>query len=269
MDRHIYKFYHEASEGAPLGNFHHVILLNRAQDISWEEIRSKIPTFPKGWFELTHLNQKDRIEFTCDYWLSKLSYHIDLEEHVKQFFASLDDIGIYLTQKKYGDPYCVEMVYSLVQNSGFYRGGLPATEEEIQNVTKAFAELLLPRDYLSFLQIHNGLWKTTDCTGLIGTASLWSEYIKFQKMLAQNSDVLTSKGKAVNPQKLIPFYESFGMPYFQCFWAEWYPEEEMGNVYYTADSNTISDVESSDSSLETMAFPTFSEWLIFYLERVE
>jgi hypothetical protein len=59
------------------------------------------------------------------------------------------------------------------------------------------------------------------------------------------------------------------MPFYQCFWAEWYPEQEMGNVYYSGESKTISDVFGSFSSSETMAFTTFTDWLMFYLERID
>jgi hypothetical protein len=79
---------------------------------------------------------------------------------------------------------------------------------------------------------------------------------------------MTSKGAPVNPKSVIPFYESFGIPFYQCFWGEWYPQQEMGNVYFSHTTKTISDVGGTDSSAESMAFQTFVEWLMFYLERV-
>jgi hypothetical protein len=80
--------------------------------------------------------------------------------------------------------------------------------------------------------------------------------------------IKTSDGIEVDPKTLIPFYESFGMPFFQCFWTEWYPEEEMGNVYYSGVSKKILVAEDERPSEENMAFPTFLDWLMFYLERV-
>ena len=59
------------------------------------------------------------------------------------------------------------------------------------------------------------------------------------------------------------------MPFFQCFWLEWYPEDEMGNVYYSGVANTISDLAAKATSAENMAFPTFTDWLMFYLETIE
>ena len=80
--------------------------------------------------------------------------------------------------------------------------------------------------------------------------------------------VTNTKGELINPHSLIPFYESFGMPFYQCFYKDWYPETEMGNIYYSGNTNTISDVKNKDPSSEAMAFSTFSDWLIFYLETI-
>jgi len=127
---------------------------------------------------------------------------------------------------------------------------------------------MLPSDYLAFLQIHDGFSKTTDSTGITPSNEMHKSYTQLQEIIQQHDPIVTKKGTAVDPSTLIPFYESFGMPYFQCFWAEWYPEEEMGNVYYSGALRTISDVYGGGLSTETMAFPTFTDWLMFYLERI-
>jgi len=269
MDRHIHEFYRQTSSGGASGAFHEVISLNSSPDITWEEIYGKVPQLPRGWFELNNLSSKDRIEFVCDYWGSKLSYRPTLHERLDCFFSSLDDIDVFITQKKWGDPFNIEMIYSLSEDSGFYRGGLPASEEDILKLKTQFDTFLLPQDYLSFLQIHNGWWKTTDCTGMVPSSHMHALYSKFQGIFSQDEEVTTSRRIPLNPKKLIPFYESFGMPYYQCFWDEWYPEEEMGNVYYCGATKTISQPTPDVPPSETMAFPTFSDWLIFYLERVE
>jgi hypothetical protein len=59
------------------------------------------------------------------------------------------------------------------------------------------------------------------------------------------------------------------MPFFQCFWGEWYPEREMGNVYYSGFTRSISDYTQFGVGVETMAFETFTDWLMFYLETIE
>jgi hypothetical protein len=116
--------------------------------------------------------------------------------------------------------------------------------------------------------MHDGFCKTTDCTGVIASECVSKEYEKLQDFLQKQNPMITDKGTEVNPKTLIPFYKSFGMPFYQCFWSEWYPEQEMGNVYYSGVDKTISDISSQIGS-ESMAFATFIDWLIFYLERIE
>src|SRR5438105_3106796 len=116
MDIHIEDFYQSSSENSSHGSFHEVISLNMEGDLSWSEIVQKVPHMPKGWFELARISPKDRIDFTYEAWLDKLSFHPNLENHLSQFFRSLDDIAIYLVQQKWDDPFEAEMVYSLNQN---------------------------------------------------------------------------------------------------------------------------------------------------------
>ena len=94
-------------------------------------------------------------------------------------------------------------------------------------------------------------------------------YVQFQSYFNKDEILYTSSNIPVNPKKLIPFYKSFGMPYYQCFWAEWYPEQEMGNVYFTLKTKTVSDIDIEELSYESLSFPTFCDWLTFYLERFD
>lgn len=267
MDHHIKEYYCQFHDDSPRGNFHKVISLNDPH-ITWEAAVDKVPKLIKGWYELTRLTPQDRIEFTRDFWLTKLSYHLHLNEFLNRFFASLDDIVILLTQKKFDDPFEVHMVYSIKENNGFFRGALPATEKELIQLEENFLDDIFPSDYRVFLQIHNGFCKTTDCTGLTPSTSMKKNYLAFQELLEKENRITTNRGKPVDPKKLIPFYESFGMPYYQCFWAEWYPEQEMGNVYYSGMTKTISDIDGKEPSSEGMAFPTFLDWLMFYMEPI-
>lgn len=269
MDRHVDRFYQKMSDDEPGGKYYEVIALHEAPDIPWKELSAKVPQLPKGWYELALLKTSDRIEFCRDYWIAKLPYHPKMSEFLMRFFATLDDIGVFLTQQKWGDPFDVQMVYSLADDCGFYCGGLPATEEQIVSLQENFPEYILPADYKAFLQIHNGFWKTTDVTGLTPSHRMSETYKQFQSMILGEQELSTCRGAPVNPKSLIPFYESFGIHFYQCFWGEWYPEEEMGNVYYSQTTKTISDVGGSDPSCDNMAFPTFIDWLMFYLERVE
>lgn len=269
MDHHLKDYYSQFSDEAPRGNFHSVIALHQTSEISWTVIKNKVPILCRGWYELAHLSAKDRIEFSRDFWLAKMPYRRGFDEFVNRFFSSLDDIGIFLTQKKFEDPYEAHLVYSIKGDGGFFKGGAPASEKTLNDLQKEFSEYILPNDYLAFLQIHNGFCKATDCTGITSAENVPESYSNLQKLIQLHDPIVTSRNVIVDPKTLIPFYESFGMPFYQCFWTEWYPDQEMGNVYYSGEAKTISDVFSGASSSEMMAFHTFTDWLMFYLERIE
>lgn len=266
MDCHIKDYYCQYSDANASGNFHELIVLHETS-LTWDEVSKKMPTLCKGWYELSRLVTKDRIDFTHEFWMAKLPYHPKLGGFLDTFFASIDDIGIYLFQKKFDDPFEANMVYSLSQDRGFFHGNPPATEQQIQEVKRFFPNEILPLDYMSFLQIHNGFCKATDSTGILSSHQMERCYQSFQMIETAQSAIVTNKGLPVDPKKLIPFYESFGMPFFQCFWADWYPDYEMGNVYYSGFTKTISDIDKPGSYTE-MAFPTYTDWLIFYLEKI-
>lgn len=272
MDFHIKEFYQQSSDDTPSGNFHTVISLNDAPDIPWESIVKKVPDLNKGWYELAHLTAQDRIEFTRDFWLATLPYHPKLQETITRFFNSLDDIGIYITQKQYDDDFEAQMVYSVANNGGFFRGFTPANENDIAEFQKSFQDYIFPHDYMAFMRIHNGFCKATDTTGIFKVEQMKENYERFQLMLeSMNTNVTTERGITVNPRTLIPFYESFGMPFFQCFWGDWYPQNVvgMGNVYFSVTSKTVSDpLNYGDSTSLNMSFTTFINWLMFYLERI-
>ncbi|OJU82625.1 MAG: SMI1/KNR4 family protein [Chlamydia sp. 32-24] len=267
MHGFINDYYSEFSEKKQNGKFHKVIALHENKQISWGEIQKIAPNMVRGWFELAHLCDEDRINFLRDYWLVKLPYHPKMGEFLNRFFSSLDGIGVYLTQKSYDDPFQIQLVYSLKSGNTFFSGCAPATEEEINHLSTYFSKWILPQDYLAFLKIHGGFCKTTDSTGILKPSQVINTYKQFQAYLI-NEEPLIVRGRAIDPSTLIPFYESFGMPFYQCFWAEWYPELEMGNVYYSGTSKSISFVANSDEFQDSMAFPTFSDWLMFYLEEI-
>ncbi len=272
MDDHIKEFYTQFSEDFPSGNFHKVIALNDAPDIPWDTLGEKVPKLKRGWYELARLSVQDRIDFTRDFWLATFPYHPKLQDFIIRFFNSLDDIAIFITQKQYNDDFEAQMVYSVANNGGFFRGCSPADDNEIATVQKNFGNFIFPEDYLAFLRIHNGFCKATDTTGILKTENMLENYTQFQAMIDTiDARVTTERGIPVNPKKLIPFYESFGMPFYQCFWGDWYPQNVMGvgNVYFSVTSKTVSDpLNYEDSASLNMAFTTFTDWLMFYLERI-
>lgn len=263
MDSHIKKFFFGKN-----AHFHHVISLNDSPDLSWEEVSEKCPTLCRGWFELSKLKRADRIEFTRDFWLSKIPYQPEMLEAFLQFFNSLDDIVLFLAQKEANDPYECYMVYSLNNNRGFFHGKCPSREEEIVGLQQLFPEVILPQDYLLFLSIHNGFAKAYD-TGVLNTKQIAECTKRFRQGLSQEEPLLNANDQNIDPETLIPFYESYEMPVYQCFWSEWYPEQEMGNVYYSGLTRTISDIRNLATGEENLAFPTFIDWLLFYLEKVD
>lgn len=268
MDKHLRDYYSSASDGCPKGNFHKVISLNDSPDVGWEKVKACVPLLPRGWYEAAQLDVKDRIEFISAFWLKQLPFRPRLNEVVAKFFGELDDIAIFLIQQKFDDPFRAEMVYSCRGDRGFFRGHPPATDLEIAYLKSLFPDYTFPKDYRAFLRIHNGFYKSTD-TGVLQTSQMEITYATLQKLLQEKEEQRTEAGEVVNPKALIAFYESFGLPCYQCFWGEWYPEDEMGNVYYSALTQTISSGKKKGSWAENLAFPTFLDWLMFYLENIE
>lgn len=269
MDFNIKEYYRQSPDESPRGHFHKVIALHESRDVDWGFVKKNDPNFCKGWFELSRLDPRDRIEFCRDFWLAKLPYHPMLQEFIINFFKQLDEIGVFMVQQKFDDPFEGHLVYCLSGNRGFFKGLSPITDQELNELRSDFPDYIFPVDYLAFLQIHNGFCKTTDTTGITRSTAMKENYDNFQAMLAEQDALMTAEGVPVNPRSLIPFYESFGMPFFQCFYGEWYPEDEMGNVYYSTTMKTISIGKGKERSLDVMAFPTFTDWLLFYMEQIE
>lgn len=271
MDHHIAEYYNE-SEGNNLkiGGFNKVIPLNLHRELSWEEAKKLVPALSRGWFELSRLKVEDRIEFSRDFWIFKIPYHERLSEFLEKFFKSLDDVVVFLTQKHFDDRYEAKMVYSIANNGGFFHGSLPMTEGEKVELFSPFQELgiIFPQDYAAFMEIHNGFAKIND-VGILPSREVYPTYLELKERLMRRDPIFSEDGEIFDPSKLIPFYHSFGTLCYQCFFDEWHPDTEMGNVYYSEMSKTISDIRGSKNSVEQMAFASFSEWLEFYLEGIE
>jgi SMI1 / KNR4 family (SUKH-1) len=265
MNSHVRRFYRTfVDEETPVRFYHQVIPLHEHPEMAWDEIQQKIPSFPKGWHELARLPAGDRIEFIQDYWLSTLPFVSHVHTSLQNFFSNLDDIGVYLTQSQIDSSFECEIVYSLRDDSSFFHGA-PPSETQIELLKRTFNEAL-PDDYLAFLKVHDGFSKHSD-TGIIRTKDLTSLYNQLQERI-QNEMVYSGK-TAVDPSDLIPFYEAFGEPSFQCFYLRWTPMKSPGNVYYSMAEGRISDVNDPSAWNQNLAFPTFLDWLIFYIEEVE
>lgn len=252
------KFYEIGGES----NIQEVVFLENSPKLTWEEISLRAPDLPRGWFELSRISSDERIEFISDLWLDRLPFHPSFHPCLIDFFSKLDDIAIVVFKRE--SEYQVEMVYSLADNSTFFRGSPPATEEDIR-VFRNEIRWNLPRDYLSFLRLHNGFGKLSD-RGILPIEEIPESKRNVSRILAASEKTTPAKGSFIDPETLIPFYEDFGLNSFQCFFSDWYPGSEMGNVYLSGMNYTISNIADRNFWAEQLAFPSFLEWLAIYLE---
>lgn len=239
--------------------FHQVIALHEMPNLEWERLAKQIPHLPRGWYELSQFPIDDRIEFTQDYWLSKLSDEASssVQSRVKNFFSQLEDIGFYMTQDKERDPWEVHMVYSLKGARHFLQGSPPANESRIEGLRKGFNPFNFPPDYLAFLKIHDGFNKYTD-TGVIKIREMARTYQRFQRLLTHEKWVCSHE-QAIAHDAMIPFYESSQLHCYQCFCANQPSTAEVENISFF--ENSLLDQEGH------RMFSSFLHWLLFYLEH--
>jgi hypothetical protein len=239
-------------------------LLLSEKEIGFDEACKMCPDLPRGWFELCRLSLDDRIEFVRDFWLNFLPYHPSFHLFLWDFFQKLDDIDIVLVQAAQNAPWSSEMVYSLKDNRSFFRGLAPAKESDVDELKNAIS-IPLPRDYLSFLRIHNGFGKLSEI-GLLRVDQVVDAKQRLMDQFLWAEKPLRVGNQDIDPGALIPFYESFGLGSYQCFFNDWFPVSEMGNVFLSGIDYTISDYTDRKGWADQMAFPTFLDWLSFFLE---
>lgn len=229
--------------------------MNRFAEHYFEDLDAKLlsddkeTSAPQGWKELMHLKPSDRIEFVRDFWLATLPYTPHISDFFHEFFASLDEITIYTTGSR------AMMVYSLSDNATFFIGDPPLIGE-------FESDIKLPEGYVQFFKIHNGFRKVHD-VGILPQEALkqTTERVREQVALLE----IKSHGELVDPKTLFPFYRSFTTENYQCFYSQYYADGEMGNIHCSLEDHTIS--ESFHSA--ELSFPSFEDWLIFYLEVIE
>ncbi len=239
-----------------------VVILNESPHLKWETLSEKVPELPRGWFELSRVLPEERIEFVTDAWLARLPFHPKVYPSFLHFFSQIVDISVVVFKREL--EYQVEMVYSLKEDRSFFRGLPPATEEDIRCFKQEVSQSL-PSDYLSFLRLHNGFGKLSEM-GLLSIEEIPFAKEEVADILLSRKKEISIEGKEIDPDTLIPFYEEFGMNSFQCFFSEWYPTWEMGNVYLSGLNETISNVMRRNRWMEEKAFPSFLEWLAVYIE---
>jgi hypothetical protein len=248
-------------------NYYQVWPLHEAAPESFEEVQARAAALPKGWWELARLGTQDRIEFVRSYWQVTLPYIPHVDAAIGEFFNRLQEIEILLVKEGPTDPFVPQMIYREKGDGGFFVGLPPAPRELRSSLQEQFSDSPLPQDYVAFLKIHDGFRRASD-TGLVSGPRLLAHQQEFQGLLAERDPLPHPRNpeEQVDPADLIPFYQSFGLDSFQCFYADWYPQQEMGNIYYSGIDHTLSNTADPTRWTENLAFPTFLDWLAFYLQ---
>lgn len=246
-------------------NFSEVRLLSEESAISWESLSEVALDLPRGWYELSQIYAEERIEFTRDFWLSQLPFHPAAHPSFVSFFNRLDDVAVLLLRgKEEPELLHAELIYSLEDNSSFFRGLPPAHAQDIEEF-KQEVGILLPRDFLSFLRLHNGFGKLSELE-ILSIEEIPDGRRRVMELFLQAQEPVKSGEAMVDPGSLVPFYEADGLSSFQCFYSDWYPNSEMGNVFVSGIDQTVSDTRDRKAWAEQLAFASFSEWLAAYLE---
>lgn len=228
---------------------------HETSDLNWEEMKERAPSLTKGWFELAQLDGSLRIEFLRDYWINSLPYSPQVFAFIDRFFAQVEEIGIFEVKKT------IYMTYSLKR--GCFIGRPPLLDQQIETLKEQTA-FPLPQDYLQFFRIHNGFSKAGD-TGVLPSHTLIDE----REKLCSWRDMLRCGEENIESWDLFPFYRSFSSDVYQCFYKNWYVDEYVGNVLCSLPEGTVSNFRNRDKGTEYLAFPSFLDWLVFYLEDVE
>lgn len=231
-----------------------VTLFHEERELQWEEAVKLCPRLTKGWFELSKLEGAIRLEFIRDYWINSLPYFPHVYAFFDRFFSQVQEVGIVGVK---GVP---SMYYAL--ESAFFIGGLPLIDVEIEKI-KGEIDYPLPKDYLQFFRVHNGFSKGED-TGVFPSYALLDEAEKVQA----REQVIKCGLDIIDPHELFPFYRSFGLDVYQCFNKSWYVDGQVGNVLCSLAEGTMSNYKTREKGREYLAFPSFLDWLIFYLEDV-
>lgn len=244
-----------------LRKFNQVRVLSEEPGLCWEEASSLAVSRP--WFELSRVSAEDRVEFTKDFWLSRLPLHLSATPAIEEFFRKVGDVVVISARQTNEEPWRPELIYSLADNSSFFRGLGAATQHEIEELLEQF-NVRLPRDYCSFFSLHNGFGKLSE-TGLLRLGELTHVRERVIERILESPQPLRFQDAWFDPHSLFPFYEEYGLESFQCFNADWYPGSEMGNVHFSTIDWSLSDVTERAAWAEELAYPTFLEWLADFL----
>lgn len=208
-----------------------LIFLSERPELSWKEAQKVVPSLTKSWFELSKLGAAIRLEFIHDYWIKTFPYSPQLYGFIDRFFAGVKEVGMIAVNEAVYLTYCV--------GKDFFFGRAPLVDREIAKLTEEI-DFPFPEDFLKFYLIHNGFFRGGD-RGVFSSTVLKTEAQRLKSF----------------DEHLLPFYHSLRLDAYQCFCRDWRPDVGIGNVFYSL----------SDSRKEAKrGFPSFTEWLIDYLD---
>ena len=239
--------------------FANMIALHVQKEMTWDEAHERAPSFPKGWWEFSKLSKGIKREFIRDFWFNALPYLPHIYQFLDSFFAKVKEIGVYLAQDSKQEIFEPLLCYQL-ENQIFW--GRPPLLEKERQTFKNKVQFPFPEDFLDFLCIHNGFSKGEE-TGIFSTHAMCKEDSVFRERLEQISKKIQLEGEEVDPQLLFPFYCSSCLDVYQCFYKDWYPDGEVGNVLCSLSKETL----PSWNREETLTFSDLFR-LVNFLLRV-
>lgn len=250
MNNNVLEFYSKSSSEDINHPFYEVIFIGDEHP-SYEEVSKLAPNLPRGWLELSAQDLDVRKDLIKSYWQACLPFF-----PVDTFFNRVDDIGLFLTKKSPDSVFEAELVYSIENNEGFFRGFPFLTDKEVYELSVKF-DYILPEPFLQFMQIHGSLWSNKG--ELISPFTLLEEMKAFQSEHSQ--EIFVFGEREVHPMNLIPFFKQKSPKGTQCFITVWSLVGEIGNVFFNEEEKKLSSYHPHRKG----SYARFSDWLFSFL----
>lgn len=180
------------------------IELHEKEGVDFERVQRACPSLPRGWFELAMLSTHDRKEFLAAFWKNCLYYDPQIPPFIDRFFASLEEIGVYLC-KEIGSGFFEPLIVYMTKEGSFYLGYLPLEEEKVSEVKNLF-EGMIDQNFLKFMKIHNGFYAPH-----LGRILSFSQ---MQENLQTLKNSYLEKNGVVD--EILPFFEKQDLSTLEC-----------------------------------------------------
>lgn len=237
------------------------------QTLSWGQIVQKVPRLPRGWYELTGLSCRDRIDLCLEVWCSSLGIKDKEAVGICRFFSTLEDIQVYVYREHKTGAYEIKMVYMVQGSHTHFYGSLPLLSLEGGSLP-----CLGDASYYKFFSIHNGFGRCND-EGILSYRHLARAQYKLRKHLLHF--------KYIDPEEtcsslgLFPFYGGEHLFTYQCFICD--PELQRGQSSPNILLNIMDEKLLKNqglrfielSHLTATRYSSFLSWLDSYLQKKE